>query len=74
MARAPVGDTEVLWRKATPGRTSHRVLEVDRRPAVYVGSRKEREPAGGGGSQRPAAPAEESAFVEGEQTSVPLRN
>lgn len=50
------------------------VFEVCRQPDVYAGSRKKREPAYGGGLWRPEAPAEEIAFVEGEQTSVHLRN
>lgn len=43
-------------------------------PDIYVGNRKKREPACGGGLQRPGAPAEEAGFVEGEQSSVHLRN
>lgn len=50
------------------------VFGVCMQPDVYAGNRKKREPAYGGGLRRPGAPAEETAFVEGEQTSVHLRN
>lgn len=69
-----IGNVEALWRKVTHSRDSNRDLGVGMLPDIYVGNRKKREPACGGGLQRPGAPAEEAGFVEGEQSSVHLRN